>query len=123
VLEHANRAWITNLHHQEETLTESSTHWASPDDLARELNHQTWMDDWAQSMLEDRVIRIEELIAARWWRRLGLRRRLARELRACVAGYGDWMPRGFRVRRSEYCGEEFIVRVLGIEHDGRQDAA
>ena len=56
--------------------------------------------------LEVRLIRVEEVMAARWPRRLFLRWRLAREIRASVAGYPDsYIPRGdFEGRRLEAGG-------------------
>lgn len=63
-------------------------------------------------VLEDRVTRLEEVIAARWPRRWILRRRLARELRASVAGLAaPDLPRDFRTRREEWAYLESTARV------------
>lgn len=73
----------------------------------RKFAHETRLFAEAHAIedehLENRVIRIEEIIAARWPRSWLLRRRLAKEIRASVAGYDDdYIPRGdFRARRSE----------------------
>jgi hypothetical protein len=71
------------------------------------------------SVLERRVIRLEEIIAARWPRSMFLRRRLAREVRASVAAWDEaYIPRGdFYARRLEAAGQE----ASGII--GRQDRA
>ena len=68
--------------------------------------------DRSADALEDRVVRLEELLFARWPRRWLLRRRLARELRVSVAGYGDWMPPDFRTRRLQYAGEMITWQSL-----------
>ncbi|WP_300604774.1 hypothetical protein [Trebonia sp.] len=68
------------------------------------------MGDWAIDVSEERLTRIEELIAASWPRSMMLRRRLRRELRASVAGY-DSMEPGFRRRRLEAAGEEVLDRA------------
>jgi hypothetical protein len=68
-------------------------------------------DDEAE-VLEDRVTRLEEVTAARWPRRWLLRRRLARELRASVAGLAaPDLPRDFRTRREEWAYLESTARV------------
>jgi hypothetical protein len=121
--EHATGPGSPTLHHQEETVTQSSP--TPPLDIerfARASNYQSWLTDWAISALEDRVVRIEELIAARWWQRPGVRRKLARELRASVAGYGDWMPRDFATRRVQYAGEVWIPQVTRARNAGSEDA-
>lgn len=63
--------------------------------------------------LELRVVRIEECIAARWPRRWLLFWRLAREIRASVAGYPtDLIPRDdFYGRRLQFASEEFVLGV------------
>ena len=65
------------------------------------------LDALSLSDLEDRVTAIEELLAARWPRRLLLRRRLARELRAVSAAYADAAP-GFRGRRVQEAGDRLV---------------
>lgn len=66
-------------------------------------------DDAGQ--LEDRVIRLEEITAARWPRSMFLRWRLAREIRASVAGYDDsYIPRGdFYGRRRQWSGDALVT--------------
>jgi hypothetical protein len=68
-------------------------------------------DDHGQ--LEDRVIRLEEIVAARWPRSVLLRWRLAREVRASVAGYDDaYVPRGdFYGRRLQWAGDSIIASL------------
>lgn len=68
-------------------------------------------------VLEDRVIAIEQIIAARWPRSWFLRRRLARELRASVAGYADsFIPRGdFAGRRLQAASEAASAARAGRE--------
>lgn len=63
-------------------------------------------DDDAE-LIEDRVIRLEQVAAARWPRSLILRWRLAREIRASVSGYpADMYPRAdFRGRRVQWASE------------------
>jgi hypothetical protein len=55
-----------------------------------------------------RLIRLEEIVAARWPRSLFLRWRLAREIRASVATWDDrYIPRGdFAGRRMEWAGQQ-----------------
>ncbi len=72
--------------------------------LARELIAVSGFSDAAESMLEARIIRLEEITAARWPRRAFLRRRLARELRASAREHA-YAGRGFRKRRLEAGGE------------------
>lgn len=71
-------------------------------------------DDDAE-LLEDRVMRLEEIIAARWPRSWLLRRRLAREIRASVAGYpAEVYPRGdFRGRRVQWASEQVTLTRQG----------
>lgn len=70
-----------------------------------------WSDDDAEE-LENRVIRLEEIVAARWPRSLVLRWRLAREIRASVAAVSDEIaPRGdFRGRRVEASVQRVALR-------------
>ena len=64
------------------------------EELARQTAAEIEETDWAADSLENRVVRLEEIIAARWPRSWLLRRRLAREIRASVAGYADsFIPR------------------------------
>jgi hypothetical protein len=93
---------------------------ATATDRLREENAA--LRELLDAVLEDRVVRIEELIAARWWQRPGVRRKLARELRASVAGYGDWMPRDFATRRVQYAGEVRIPQVTRARNAGSEDA-
>lgn len=65
-------------------------------------------------MLEERVIALEEIIAARWPRSWLLRRRYARQLRASVAGYG-WVGPGFRIQRMEAAGD-----LVGLSAEERE---
>lgn len=70
----------------------------------RDTHYSIDFTDWAVDGIEDRLIRLEEIVAARWPRSWLLRRRLARELRASVARLDDAMPglpAGFRGRRAE----------------------
>ena len=59
--------------------------------------------DAMSSVLEERVIRLEEIVAARWPRSWILRRRLRREIRASVVTWDPgYIPKGdFRTRRYE----------------------
>jgi hypothetical protein len=79
--------------------------------LALELNVSFSFADEAESMLEDRITAIEEIIAARWWQRPALRRRLAAELRAS-ARRGAHAADSFRGRRVEAVGDELIEQDL-----------
>lgn len=65
-----------------------------------EANQQIAVTDIALDMVEDRLSAIEELLAARWPRRMFLRRRLARELRASSALF-TWAGETFAARRAE----------------------
>jgi hypothetical protein len=83
-------------------------------------------DDRAADALEDRVIAIEQIIAARWPRSLLLRRRLAHEIRASVARY-PYTPYDFRERRIQAVAERLHVEQLERdrrweEHLRRRDA-
>jgi len=70
------------------------------EEFARTTIQTIEYSDAMDSVLEDRVIRIEECIAARWPRRWLLWARLRRELRASVAGFDpDFIPRGDFIRR------------------------
>ena len=50
------------------------------EELARQTAAEIEETDWAADSLENRVVRLEEIIAARWPRSWLLRRRLAREM-------------------------------------------
>lgn len=86
-----------------------SPEYPTPDALAVELNRVIDFADEAQSELERRVIALEEIIAARWPRRVFLRRRLARELRASARAHA-YAGRSFRARRGEATSDELIWR-------------
>lgn len=78
------------------------------------------MTDRYLDMLEDRIIAVEEIIAAPWPRSWLLLRRLRRRLRASVAGYG-WPGATWRGRRSEAATDDIIV--LAPEHAERPAAS
>ncbi len=67
-------------------------------------------DDDHNDVIEGRLLRIEECVAARWPRRWLLWRRLRRDIRASVAGFADsYIPRGdFIGRRMEACGNQML---------------
>jgi hypothetical protein len=77
-------------------------------ETARALNYTTDMTDRGLDNLDDRIIRLEEIIAAGWPRSMALRRRLRRELRAVDAQYAEAAD-GFRDRRAEWAGTEIII--------------
>jgi hypothetical protein len=77
------------------------------EEFARQTVDAVEFGDRYAEDLEERVIRLEEIVAARWPRSWLLRRRLARELRASVSGYDD-MPPGFRARRLEAVGDQVL---------------
>lgn len=89
----------------------SSGGW-TPEELARQLRATSDFADRAESMLEARIIAIEEVIAARWPRRVILRRRLGRQLRASARAHA-YAGRGFRARRLEAASDELIWRNRG----------
>jgi hypothetical protein len=74
-------------------------------DVARQVD----FTDEAIDSLEDRVAALEEVAAARWPRRVALRRRLARSLRASAAAHAYAGP-GFAARRAEAVGLELTAR-------------
>lgn len=83
---------------------------------AVELHEET---GWIEHMLENRIISLEEIVAARWPRRALLRRRLARELRASVAGYTD-----DHILRGDFRGRPRSLFLVEQPRDGpRQDRA
>ena len=55
--------------------------------FARQANYSIDFSDRTIDICEDRISALEEIVAARWPRSWLLRRRLARSLRASVAGY------------------------------------
>lgn len=63
--------------------------------------------EWAMrqdEMLERRIALLEEIVAARWPRRIHLRHRLARDLRASVARY-RWVGPDWADRRGQAIGD------------------
>jgi len=77
--------------------------------FAVETNFSIEMDGFAIDSLTDRVSALEEIIAARWPRRMVLRRRLARQLRASSATFA-WAGRDFGPRRVEAMSEDIAIR-------------
>jgi hypothetical protein len=73
-------------------------------EFARQTVRSIELTDAYEGVLEDRVARIEECIAARWPRRWLLWRRLRREIRASAATWPDeYIPRkDFLGRRGEW---------------------
>lgn len=63
--------------------------------------------DEQAEITELRVIALEEVLAARWPRRIVVRRRLIRDLRASVRGYG-WVGPDFESRRIQAIGDGWI---------------
>ena len=57
--------------------------------LRREVITDSLLTDQFAEGLERRLAALEEITAARWPRRILVRRRLARDLRASVAGYRE----------------------------------
>lgn len=80
---------------------------AELDQLRRDVIADSTMTDQLAEVLERRVTALEEITAARWPRRIIVRRRLARDLRASVAGYG-WAGASFEVRRIQAIGDGWI---------------
>jgi hypothetical protein len=76
--------------------------------FARQTVNSIETGDAYASVLERRVIRLEQLVAARWPRSMFLRRQLAREIRASVATWDEeYIPRSdFYARRLEAVGLE-----------------
>ena len=77
--------------------------------FARQANYSIDFSDRTIDICEDRISALEEIVAARWPRSWLLRRRLARSLRASVAGYAA--PRDFAGRRSQAVGDELIFQA------------
>jgi hypothetical protein len=86
--------------------------------FARTTTEAIMFGDYTCDMLEDHIIRLEEIVAAKWPRSMFLRRRLARELRASVAGFGE-IAADFRGRRIEAGSQDVVARSL----TGRQRRA
>lgn len=77
--------------------------------LRRECGVGETMGDDMVSDLEDRVVAIEELLAASGWRRFILRRQLARHLRSHVVS-AALMDADWRTRRTEYVSQEWTAK-------------
>jgi hypothetical protein len=79
--------------------------WADFDviEFARATIKSIEYGDAMNSVLEERVIRLEEIVAVRWPRSMLVRWRLAREIRASAATWDPrYIPRNdFRARRYE----------------------
>lgn len=69
---------------------------------------ETMTDDLAGE-LEDRVVAIEELLAASGYRRFKLRRQLARHLRSQVVSAGR-MDGDWQARRTEYVSQDWLTK-------------
>lgn len=80
---------------------------AELDQLRRDVITDSTMTDQIAEQLERRVLAIEEVIAARWPRRILVRRRLARDIRASVAGYA-WVGDDFESRRVQAIGDGWV---------------
>ena len=81
------------------------------DELRREMHADSLMTDQLAEVAELRTAALEELLYARWPRSIGVRRRLRRDLRASVEGYG-WAGPGFMVRRFATVGDGWICGPL-----------
>ncbi len=75
--------------------------------LRREVITDSRMTDQLAEQLERRVAALEEIVAARWSRSIAVRWRLARDLRASVAGYREVGP-DFESRRIQAIGDGWI---------------
>jgi len=82
------------------------------DSFAQTTTEAILFGDFALDALEDRIIALEQLVAARWPRRLFVRRRLAAEIRRTVTGYAE-VASDFRGRRIEWAGETVPLASLG----------
>jgi hypothetical protein len=83
-------------------------HGAAAAELAetrRDLFKESEWGSVQDEMLERRVAALEALVAARWPARISLRRRLARDLRASVRGYG-WVGPEWFWRRAQAVSDE-----------------
>jgi hypothetical protein len=91
-------------------VTESSR---TPGDGAHSHASEGWsaeITDEALSLLEERVIALEEVAAARWPRSWLLRRRLGRSLRASALAHAH-AGRSWRARRLEAASEDIALRT------------
>lgn len=90
--------------------TNSGGDWADfdPVEFARQTMFAIESGDDDNHVDQVRLIRLEEIVAARWPRRWLLRRRLAREIRASVATQDDdFIPKNdFYARRLEWAGQQ-----------------
>ena len=75
--------------------------------LLRELIADSQITDQEAEILELRITALEEIVAARWPRSIGVRRRLAKDLRESVRGYG-WAGPDFASRRVQAIGDGWI---------------
>jgi hypothetical protein len=76
--------------------------------FALEVNDWEEFTDDTTTMIEDRIIALEEIIAARWPCSAVLRHRLARELRASAA-QGAHVGPGFARQRVQAVSEDLLV--------------
>jgi hypothetical protein len=81
-----------------------------------DIGRQIDFTDRTIDLNEDRISALEEIVAARWPRRMLLRRRLARSLRASAAAHA-YAGRTFAGRRAEAVGLELTARI--VNGDGR----
>ena len=86
-------------------------------EFARQTVRTIEMGDAYASVLERRVIAVEQCIASPWYRRWLLWRRLRREIRASVAGWDPAYirPGDFYARRLEAATQE-AEELLAGEH-------
>jgi len=89
------------------------------EEFARQTVRSIETTDAYFGVLERRVIRLEEIVVARWPRSWFLRRKVAREIRASVATWDpEYIPRGnFCARRLAAATQEADAII------GRQDRA
>ena len=80
---------------------------AELEQLRRDVVADSTMTDQLAEQLERRVTALEELVFARWPRSIAVRRRLAQDLRASVAGYGGVGP-DFESRRIQAIGDGWV---------------
>jgi hypothetical protein len=75
-----------------------------------------WMHDQTVSMLEDRIIDLEEIVCARWPRSLFVARSLRGRIRASISAFPGAT---FAHRRAEAVGNEMAVQERrGGGHQG-----
>lgn len=93
--------------------------------LGRVIETETESTQHHLDVVDDRVERMEEIIAARWPRSWLLRRRLAREIRASVGIWDDdFIPRGdFHARRVESTMREAGERLERFDKRWRRHQA